>query len=78
MVMDSDTFGSRRARPLGRAQAGTDAGGDHSQRRLIDADFTAAAAQYRRGQILDATVAHAVANGLLAAYVLIFGHWAFW
>jgi exosortase E/protease (VPEID-CTERM system) len=37
-----------------------------------------AAAQYRRGQISDAIVAHAVTNGLLAAYVLIFGHWAFW
>jgi exosortase E/protease (VPEID-CTERM system) len=37
-----------------------------------------AAAQYRRGQIPDAIVAHAVTNGLLAAYVLIFGHWAFW
>jgi CAAX prenyl protease-like protein len=37
-----------------------------------------AAAQYRRGQIPDAIVAHAVTNGLLAAYVLVFGHWAFW
>ena len=37
-----------------------------------------AAAQYRRGRISDAIVAHAVANTLLAAYVLIFGHWAFW
>jgi len=37
-----------------------------------------AAAQYRRGQISDAIVAHAVTNGLLAAYVVIFGHWAFW
>lgn len=37
-----------------------------------------AGAQYWRGQIPDAIVAHAVTNGLLAAYVLIFGHWAFW
>jgi exosortase E/protease (VPEID-CTERM system) len=37
-----------------------------------------AVAQYRRGQISDAIVAHAVTNGLLAAYVVIFGHWAFW
>lgn len=37
-----------------------------------------AAAQYRRGQISDAIVAHAVTNGLLAAYVLIFGYWNFW
>ena len=37
-----------------------------------------AAAQFRRGEISDAIVAHAVTNGLLAAYVLIFGHWTFW
>ena len=37
-----------------------------------------AVAQYRRGHISDAIVAHAVTNALLAAYVLIFGHWAFW
>ena len=37
-----------------------------------------AAAQYRRGRISDAIVAHGVTNALLAAYVLIFGHWAFW
>ena len=37
-----------------------------------------AAAQYRRGEISDAIVAHAVTNGLLAAYVVIFGHWALW
>ena len=37
-----------------------------------------AAAQYRRGEISDAIIAHAVTNGLLAAYVVIFGHWAFW
>jgi hypothetical protein len=37
-----------------------------------------AAAQYRRGEISDAIVAHMVTNALLAAYVLIFGHWAFW
>jgi exosortase E/protease (VPEID-CTERM system) len=34
--------------------------------------------QYSRGEIADAIVAHATTNGLLAAYVLIFGHWAFW
>jgi len=37
-----------------------------------------AAAQYRRGEISDAIVAHMVTNALLAAYVVIFGHWAFW
>jgi hypothetical protein len=37
-----------------------------------------AGAQYRRGEITDAIVAHATTNGLLAAYVVIFGHWAFW
>ncbi|MDH4283188.1 MAG: exosortase E/protease, VPEID-CTERM system, partial [Myxococcales bacterium] len=44
----------------------------------IIAGMIYAAAQYRRGQISDAIVAHAVTNGLLAAYVLVFGHWAFW
>ena len=37
-----------------------------------------ALAQYRRGELTDAIIAHAVTNGLLAAYVLIFGHWVFW
>jgi exosortase E/protease (VPEID-CTERM system) len=37
-----------------------------------------AGAQYRRGQVTDAIVAHAVTNGLLAAYVLIFDQWNFW
>ena len=37
-----------------------------------------AAAQYRRGELTDAIVAHATTNGLLAAYVVIYGHWAFW
>ena len=37
-----------------------------------------AAAQYRRGRISDAIVAHAVTNALLAAYVVILGHWALW
>jgi exosortase E/protease (VPEID-CTERM system) len=37
-----------------------------------------AAAQYRRGVISDAIVAHMVTNAMLAAYVMIFGHWAFW
>ncbi len=37
-----------------------------------------AAAQYRRGEVSDAIVAHAVTNALLAVYVLAFGLWAFW
>jgi exosortase E/protease (VPEID-CTERM system) len=37
-----------------------------------------AAAQYKRGKVSDAIVAHAATNGLLAAYVLLFGNWAFW
>ncbi len=37
-----------------------------------------AAAQYKRGEISDAIVAHAVTNGLLAAYVLASGAWHFW
>jgi CAAX prenyl protease-like protein len=37
-----------------------------------------AGAQYKRGRVTDAIVAHSVTNGLLAAYVLAFGHWNFW
>jgi exosortase E/protease (VPEID-CTERM system) len=37
-----------------------------------------AAAQYKRGKISDAIVAHAVTNGLLAAHILVFGAWHFW
>jgi CAAX prenyl protease-like protein len=37
-----------------------------------------AVAQYRRGEISDAIISHAVTNGLLAAYVVVFGRWAFW
>lgn len=37
-----------------------------------------AAAQYKRGKVSDAIVAHAVTNGLLAAYVLAFDAWQFW
>lgn len=37
-----------------------------------------AAAQYRRGEVSDAIVAHAVTNGLLAAYILAFDAWRFW
>ena len=37
-----------------------------------------AAAQYKRGEVSDAILAHAVTNGLLAAYVVICGMWAFW
>jgi exosortase E/protease (VPEID-CTERM system) len=44
----------------------------------IIAGMVYAGAQYRRGEITDAIVAHATTNGLLAAYVVIFGHWAFW
>ncbi len=44
----------------------------------IIAGMLYAAAQYRRGEITDAIVAHAVTNGLLAGYVLIDGQWAFW
>ncbi len=44
----------------------------------IFAGMLYAGAQYRRGQISDAIIAHAVTNGLLAAYVLIFDQWNFW
>jgi exosortase E/protease (VPEID-CTERM system) len=44
----------------------------------ILAGMVFAGAQYRRGQISDAIIAHAVTNGLLAAYVMICGRWAFW
>ena len=37
-----------------------------------------AAAQYKRGKVSDAIVAHAVTNGLLAVYILAFGAWQFW
>ena len=37
-----------------------------------------AIAQYRRGEITDAIVAHATTNALLAAYVVFLGHWSFW
>ncbi len=42
------------------------------------AGMTFALALRRRGQLLDAVVAHATANGLLAAYVLTTGKWAMW
>lgn len=35
-------------------------------------------ARYQRGRLWDAIVAHAVTNGLLAAYVLAYGHWSYW
>lgn len=35
-------------------------------------------ARYRRGKVLDAVLAHAVTNGLLAAYVLLSGQWSYW
>jgi len=37
-----------------------------------------AAAQYRRGEVTDAIVAHSVTNAMLAAYVLVFEAWWFW
>jgi len=37
-----------------------------------------ALAMYRRGSLTDAVVAHGTTNGLLAAYVLITGHWSLW
>ena len=33
---------------------------------------------YRRRSLLDAVVAHATANGLIAAYVLTSGNWSLW
>jgi exosortase E/protease (VPEID-CTERM system) len=35
-------------------------------------------AMYRRGSLGDAIYAHATANAMLAAYVLITGHWSLW
>jgi hypothetical protein len=32
----------------------------------------------RTGRLADCIVAHAVTNGLLAAYVLYSGHWQYW
>jgi CAAX prenyl protease-like protein len=32
----------------------------------------------RRGELADAVLAHAVTNGLLAAYILTTGEWVFW
>jgi len=37
-----------------------------------------AIAMYRRGSLTDAVVAHATANGLLAVYILMTGHWSLW
>ncbi len=37
-----------------------------------------ALAQLRRGRIGDAIVAHAIANALLAAWVLVAGNWNLW
>ncbi|HSR09992.1 MAG TPA: CAAX prenyl protease-related protein, partial [Thermodesulfobacteriota bacterium] len=37
-----------------------------------------AAAFRRRGKIADAIFAHAVTNALIAAEVLLFGHWGLW
>jgi CAAX prenyl protease-like protein len=37
-----------------------------------------AIALYRRGNVLDAVVAHAMANALIAAYVLSTGSWGLW
>jgi CAAX prenyl protease-like protein len=35
-------------------------------------------AMYRRGRVEDAIMAHATTNALIAAEVLIFGHWNLW
>jgi exosortase E/protease (VPEID-CTERM system) len=37
-----------------------------------------AAAMYRRGRLADAICAHAIANALLALYVITTGNWSFW
>jgi exosortase E/protease (VPEID-CTERM system) len=37
-----------------------------------------AMAMYRRGQVMDAVIAHATANSLITAYVLATGNWAVW
>ena len=37
-----------------------------------------ALAMYRRGRVEDAIMAHATTNALIAAEVLIFGHWNLW
>lgn len=37
-----------------------------------------ALAAHRRGMFSDAVVSHATANGLLAAYVVMTGHWSLW
>jgi exosortase E/protease (VPEID-CTERM system) len=44
----------------------------------IGAGMLFAAAVYRRGRLADAITAHAVANALLAAYVIITGSWSLW
>jgi CAAX prenyl protease-like protein len=35
-------------------------------------------AMYRRGKVLDAIMAHATTNALIAAEVLLFGSWTLW
>ena len=35
-------------------------------------------AYLHRGRLMDAVVAHAVTNTLLAVYVLTFGYWSYW
>jgi exosortase E/protease (VPEID-CTERM system) len=37
-----------------------------------------ALSMYRRGLLFDAVVSHAIANGLLSAYIMISGHWSLW
>ena len=44
----------------------------------IIAGMLFALALYRRGQLGDAVFAHVTANGLIAAYVLVYGKWALW
>jgi exosortase E/protease (VPEID-CTERM system) len=44
----------------------------------ICAGMLFAFAVYRRGRLADAILAHAVANALLAAYILTTGNWSLW
>jgi exosortase E/protease (VPEID-CTERM system) len=37
-----------------------------------------AVAMYRKGRLADAIVAHVIANGLIAVWVLAFGRWSLW
>ena len=52
----------------------------HGERWLagIVAGMLYALAMRWRGRLGDAVVAHAVTNGLLAVWVLVFGRWELW